>query len=108
MVCVAWISIEYVLRLFSAPNVARFMFDCCNIIDLLGCGLYFYTLLQSKSATGERINDLWKLYLMLRSWRVPNLICKLLYEPATLRMDTEILRNFNKQVKFNLDDLRAG
>lgn len=96
MVCVAWISIEYVLRLFSTPNVARFMFDCCNIIDLLGCGLYFYTLLNSNKQ-GDRINDLWKLYLMLRSWRVPNMICKLLYEPGTLRMDVETLRNFNKQ-----------
>lgn len=102
MVCVAWISIEYVLRLFSAPNVARFMFDCCNIIDLLGCGLYFYCLLQpykqSEQTTGRHsINDLWKLYLMLRSWRVPSLICKLLYEPAKLRMDTATLTNFNKQ-----------
>ncbi|KAI1285187.1 Potassium voltage-gated channel protein Shab [Halotydeus destructor] len=96
MACVAWISIEYVLRLFSSPNVARFMFDFCNIVDLLGCGLYFYTLLQS-TKPGDRLMDLWRLYLMLRSWRIPFLICKLLYEPSALRMDTEILRNFNKQ-----------
>lgn len=97
MVCVAWISIEYVLRLFSSPNVTRFLFDGCNIIDLLGCGLYFYTLLQQTSKPPDRINDLWKLYLMFRSWRIPNLICKLLYEPQTLKLDSETLSNFNKQ-----------
>ena len=97
MVCVAWISIEYVLRLFSSPNVTRFLFDGCNIIDLLGCGLYFYTLLQQTNKPPDRINDLWKLYLMFRSWRIPNLICKLLYEPQTLKLDSETLSNFNKQ-----------
>jgi hypothetical protein len=95
MGCFGWISIEYILRMWASPSVKDFSFDVCNIIDLLGCGLYFYTVLQPMKP--DKFSDYWKIFLMLRSWRVPNLICKLVYDPSFLRMDTAILTNFNKQ-----------
>lgn len=95
MACFGWISIEYVLRMWATPSIKDFCFDVCNIIDLLGCGLYFYTILQPTKP--DKFSDYWKIFLMLRSWRVPNLICKLVYDPTFLRMDTAILTNFNKQ-----------
>jgi hypothetical protein len=96
LICVTWISIEYVLRLFSSPTVTRFLFDGCNIIDLLGCGLYFYMLLQSNKLP-DRMTDLFRLYIMFRAWKVPWEICKLFYDRQTLRLDFAILINFNKQ-----------
>lgn len=96
LVSVTWISIEYVLRLFSSPTVTRFLFDGCNIIDLLGCGLYFYMLLQSNKLP-DRMSDLFRLYIMLRSWKIPWEICKLFYDRNILRLDLATLVNFNKQ-----------
>ena len=96
LVSVTWISIEYVLRLFSSPTVTRFLFDGCNIIDLLGCGLYFYMLLQSNKLP-DRMTDLFRLYVMFRAWKIPWEICKLFYDRSALRLDFAILINFNKQ-----------
>lgn len=104
MVCFTWISIEWVMRMYSAPKISQFIFDICTIIELLGCVVYFYTVIVSNKgstlvagATPDRINDAWKMFLMFRSWRIPYMICKLLYDPSVLQLDRAILFNFNKQ-----------
>lgn len=110
MVCFTWISIEWLMRMYSAPRISQFIFDICTIIDLLGCVLYFYTVIVNSknqststgssslmSASSDRLSDAWKMFLMFRSWKIPYMICKLLYDPSVLQLDRAILFNFNKQ-----------
>ena len=41
VICIAWFTLEFLIRLFSSPNLFKFLRDFLNFIDIL-CILPFY------------------------------------------------------------------
>ena len=43
-ICIAWFTLEYLLRLAGAPEKIKFLKDAMNIIDVLSIMPFFLTL----------------------------------------------------------------
>ena len=68
---VAWYSIEYSLRLLSAPSKLRFAFSTLGIIDLLAVLPYYVTIsMDNKKESGGKSLAAFRLVRMIRVCRV--------------------------------------
>lgn len=70
-ICIAWFSLEFILRLWSSPSKLRFFSSALNWIDLLAILPYFVALsLAGTLADFEHFSDIRKVLQILRVLRV--------------------------------------
>ncbi|KAL3311078.1 hypothetical protein Ciccas_010346 [Cichlidogyrus casuarinus] len=70
-VYIAWFSIEFLLRFFSAPNTSKFLRSSLNIIDLLAILPYYIDLVvQTLSKKYPELNKFTRSFQILRILRV--------------------------------------
>jgi len=73
--CIAWFTIEWLLRLISSPNKKKLAFfrDIMNIVDLLAILPYFITLQEDSTSSGTTSFSILRVIRLVRIFR----ICKL-------------------------------
>lgn len=70
-VCIAWFTLEYVLRLIATPNKWNFLKGGLNIIDVLAILPYFISLgLLHAEMEGDQYNDVKRIVQIFRVMRV--------------------------------------
>ena len=70
-ICIAWFTLEFLLRLVSCPNKLKFMFDILNLIDLAAIVPYYVDLAlddfdANKKVVGLRLLRLCRLFKLAR------------------------------------------
>ncbi|CAF0915153.1 unnamed protein product [Brachionus calyciflorus] len=67
--CIAWFTLEYLLRLFSSPNKLNFIKGPLNLIDLISILPYFVTLLFDNQKY-ENFNNARRILTLFRVLRI--------------------------------------
>ena len=96
VVCIGWFTLEYLLRLFSTPNIWRFLKGPLNIIDLVSILPYFISLLFSNQQH-ENFNNARRILTLFRVLRILR-IFKLARHSTGLKSLGYTLQRSNKEL----------
>jgi potassium voltage-gated channel Shab-related subfamily B protein 1 len=95
-VCIAWFTLEYVLRLFSSPNKLAFVKGPLNFIDLISILPYYISLLFA-SQKYENLNNARRVLTLFRVLRILR-IFKLARHSTGLKSLGYTLKRSNKEL----------
>ena len=100
-ICIAWFTLEYLLRFFSSPNKVQFTKGLLNIIDLVSILPYFISLAFSSLAFAsqqyENINNARRILTLFRVLRILR-IFKLARHSTGLKSLGYTLQRSNKEL----------
>lgn len=100
-ICIAWFTLEYLLRFFSSPNKCQFAKGLLNIIDLVSILPFFVSLAFSSLAFAsqqyENINNARRILTLFRVLRILR-IFKLARHSTGLKSLGYTLKQSNKEL----------
>ncbi|XP_020603500.1 potassium voltage-gated channel subfamily A member 1-like [Orbicella faveolata] len=70
LICVAWFTLEFFLRLVSCPNKLKFMLDILNLIDLAAIVPYYFELALDRDFDAKEIVDGFRLLRVSRLFKL--------------------------------------
>lgn len=95
-VCIAWFTLEYLLRIFSAPDKLKFLKGALNFIDLISILPYYISLLFA-SQQYENLNNARRVLTLFRVLRILR-IFKLARHSTGLKSLGYTLQRSNKEL----------
>uniref|UniRef100_UPI00358E5CFE potassium voltage-gated channel subfamily F member 1-like n=1 Tax=Myxine glutinosa TaxID=7769 RepID=UPI00358E5CFE len=107
-VCIVWFTLEYVLRLISAPQTLHFVFSFMNIIDVLAILPYYMAMLLS--GMGDAILELNNVQQAVQALRIMRIarVFKLARHSSGLQTLTSALKSSFKELSLLLLCLAMG
>lgn len=68
-VCIAWFTLEFVLRIISCPDKVKFLRDVLNLIDLASLIAFYGLLIFNKDKAGHKVAGLFRVSRLLKLFR---------------------------------------
>ena len=68
-VCIAWFTLEFVLRIISCPDKVKFLRDVLNFIDLASLIAFYCLLIFNKDKAGYKVAGLFRVSRLLKLFR---------------------------------------
>lgn len=69
-ICIAWFTLEYVLRLFSSPNRCKFLKGAMNTIDLIAILPYYFSLIANHILSNDDVESLVSVRKLVQIFRI--------------------------------------
>lgn len=68
-VCIAWFTLEFVLRIISCPDKVKFLRDVLNLIDLASLIVFYGLLIFNKDKAGYKVAGLFRVSRLFKLFR---------------------------------------